>query len=114
MGALAASGTSAESISLTAPSSAGTYYYGACVDTVPDESSTTNNCSAGVRVDVSSAGAGGTELSAPQVEVDGTQLTVIFRVSGQAGGSVAFEPEVRVDGGPWQSTTGCRSGTFAV
>ena len=112
VGALAASGTSAESISLTAPSSAGTYYYGACVDTLPDESSTTNNCSAGVRVDVSSAGAGGTELSAPQVEVDGTQLTVIFRVSGQAGGPVAFEPEVRVDGGSWQSTTGCRSGTF--
>ena len=32
--ALASSATSAESISLTAPSSAGTYYYGACVDSV--------------------------------------------------------------------------------
>ena len=31
---LSASGTSAESISLTAPSTAGTYYYGACVDPV--------------------------------------------------------------------------------
>ncbi|MCY4486612.1 MAG: hypothetical protein OXF11_05780, partial [Deltaproteobacteria bacterium] len=35
VGALAASGASVESISLTAPSSVGTYYYGACVDTVP-------------------------------------------------------------------------------
>ena len=30
---------------LPAPSSAGTYYYGACVDVVPDESDTSNNCS---------------------------------------------------------------------
>ncbi|MDE0024249.1 MAG: Ig-like domain-containing protein [Spirochaetaceae bacterium] len=52
VGTLAASGTSAESISLTVPSSLGTYYYGACVDTVPDESDTTNNCSAAVQVNV--------------------------------------------------------------
>ena len=49
---LAASGTSAESISLTAPNSAGTYYYGACVDAVSGESSSTNNCSSSVQVDV--------------------------------------------------------------
>ena len=54
--ALSASGTSAESISLTAPSSAGTYYYGACVDTVSGESDTANNCSSAVRVTVSSGG----------------------------------------------------------
>ena len=52
VGALAASRTSAESISLTAPSSAGTYYYGACVDSVAGESDTDNNCSDGVRVSV--------------------------------------------------------------
>ncbi len=51
--ALATSGTSAESISLTAPSQAGAYYYGACVDTVTGESDTANNCSSGVRVTVS-------------------------------------------------------------
>ena len=34
VGALLASGTSAESIDLTAPSTTGTYYYGACVDAV--------------------------------------------------------------------------------
>ena len=50
VGALAASGTSAESVSLTAPSSAGTYYYGVCVDAVAGESDTANNCSTGVRV----------------------------------------------------------------
>ena len=33
----------------TAPSSTGTYYYGACVDSVSGESDTTNNCSTGGR-----------------------------------------------------------------
>ncbi len=42
---LAASGASAESISLTAPSIEGAYYYGACVATVTGESNTRNNCS---------------------------------------------------------------------
>ena len=49
---LSASGTSPESISLTAPSSAGTYYYGACVDAVSGESNTANNCSSGIGVTV--------------------------------------------------------------
>ena len=52
VGALAASATSAESIDLTAPSSAGTYYYGACVNSVTGESDTSNNCSSSVQVDV--------------------------------------------------------------
>ena len=52
VGALSASGTSAESIDLTAPLSAGTYYYGACVDAVVDESDTTNNCSTSAQVTV--------------------------------------------------------------
>ena len=52
VGALAAGGTSAESISVTAPSTSGTYYYGACVDAVSGESDTTDNCSASVQVDV--------------------------------------------------------------
>ena len=49
---LAASGSSSESVDLTAPDTSGTYYYGACVDTVTDESDTTNNCSASVEVTV--------------------------------------------------------------
>ena len=59
VGGLSASGTSAESISLSAPSSAGTYYYGACVESVSGESNTGNNCSNGVRVTVSSSSGGG-------------------------------------------------------
>lgn len=55
VGVLGALTTSPESISLTAPSTAGTYYYGACVDSVNGESATSDNCSSGVRVTVSSA-----------------------------------------------------------
>ena len=40
--------TSVESISLDAPVDPGTYYYGACFDSLPDESDTTNNCSVAV------------------------------------------------------------------
>ena len=53
VGELSAGATSRESISLTAPATAGTYYYGACVDEVTDESDTTNNCSSAVSVTVS-------------------------------------------------------------
>ena len=79
VGALSASGSSAESISLTAPSSAGTYYYGACVDSVSGESSTGNNCSQGVRVTVAGGGGG-----AP-----GDALTVqLTQCSGSRSGSL--------------------------
>ena len=50
--ALAASGSSAESTALTAPSTSGTYYYGACADAVPEEAATSNNCSPAVTVTV--------------------------------------------------------------
>ena len=40
------------------PSSAGMYYYGACVDAVDGESDTTNNCSPGVLVTVTQAETG--------------------------------------------------------
>ncbi|MCY4594494.1 MAG: hypothetical protein OXC19_06785 [Bryobacterales bacterium] len=53
VGALAASGSSGESISLIAPSTPGMYYYGACVDALTGETDTTNNCSASVPVTVS-------------------------------------------------------------
>ena len=51
VGALSRFGSADESVELTAPT-AGTYYYGACVDAVADESDTTDNCSASVEVDV--------------------------------------------------------------
>ena len=50
--ALEANRTGAESISLTAPTSPGTYYYGVCVDSVTDESDTDNNCSTAASVTV--------------------------------------------------------------
>ena len=43
---LGASESSAESTLTYAPSAPGTYYYGACVDSMPGEYDTTNNCSA--------------------------------------------------------------------
>ena len=49
---LSAGNSSAESINLTAPSSSGTYYYGACVDAVSGESNTGNNCSPAVTLTV--------------------------------------------------------------
>ena len=52
VGALGANQSGAESISLTAPSSTGTYYYGACVAGVSGESSSNNNCSAAVSITV--------------------------------------------------------------
>ena len=67
VGTLAASGTSPESITLTAPDSAGTYYYGACVDSVTDESDTADNCSSSVTVTVSAATSTlSVEVTAPQ------------------------------------------------
>ena len=50
--ALAAAGTTTKEMDVTAPSSPGTYYYGACVDVVTGESDTTNNCSTSVEVTV--------------------------------------------------------------
>ena len=62
--ALVAGGTSSSVLTLTAPSTAGTYYYGACVDPVSGESNSQNNCSSAVRVTV----------SASQMEIEGFDL----------------------------------------
>ena len=50
--ALAAAASSSQSVSLTAPASPGTYYYGACVEPVTNESDTANNCSPSIQVTV--------------------------------------------------------------
>ncbi len=80
---LSASGTSAESISLRAPSSAGTYYYGACVASVSDESNSNNNCSTGVRVTVSS-GSGGGGSSRPDLIVQSPSVSDNTLTTGQS------------------------------
>ena len=54
---------------LNAPSSEGTYYYGACVDAVSGESDTSNNCSSAVTVTVS-----GSDLIVESLLVDNTTL----------------------------------------
>ena len=49
---LAASESATFAAELTAPETAGTYYFGACVDAVAGESDTTNNCSSGLEIAV--------------------------------------------------------------
>ena len=84
---LAASGSSDESVSLTAPSTAGTYYYGACVDAVTDESDTTNNCSSSVQVTVPE----------PEPDLVVTAPTVSNNAP-DAGATFTLSAEVRNDG----------------
>ena len=85
---LDASESGDESISLTAPSVPGTYYYGACVDTVSDESDTTNNCSSAVTVNVGSGnsyGVGDFLLGVPTSGLFIPAVTVGASVSSSGG-----------------------------
>ena len=52
---LPAAASSARSAELNAPATPGTYYYGACVDPLAEESDTTNNCSPSVSVTIAEA-----------------------------------------------------------
>ena len=91
---LNASATSAESISITAPSTAGTYYYGACVDSVTDESDTTNNCSVAVTVTVGAAPAADLVVDTPTVSDNtpaaGASFTLNATVRNQGNGESSF------------------------
>ena len=109
VGGLDPSATSPESISLTAPSSAGTYYYGACVDSVSGESDTRNNCSSGVRVTVTvltpPARCGvGYVLSAGETcryEGGGNRFTISVSADGSRvcwGGSICAGRGLRING----------------
>ena len=90
VGTLAASGTSDESIDLTAPSSTGTYYYGACVDDVTGESDTSNNCSSAVTVTIR---APDLVVESPSVSdsspIAGASFTLSATVRNQGDGSSA-------------------------
>ena len=81
VGVLAASGTSAQSISLTAPGTAGAYYYGACVDAVTDESDATDNCSASVKVDVEAPKYPDLEVGTPTVDDTSPETGASFTLS---------------------------------
>ena len=93
---LAPSASSGKSAQLTAPSTAGTYYYGACVDAVTDESDTTNNCSASVQVDVAAP-----SISRPPPPPQQPDLAVVafFLASGvhdgAPGRSLTFQGRIR-------------------
>ena len=112
---LGASESGDESISLTAPSSAGTYYYGACVDAVSGETDTTNNCSTAVTVTVGAvtsvpgAPAGLTATANGQ-----TQIDLSWTAPSNDGGAAisGYLIEVSMDSSAWsdlesdtQSTT---------
>ena len=88
---LAASATSSESVGLTAPSVAGTYYYGACVDAVTGESDTTNNCSSSVTVTVPEPG----PEPAPDLVV---ATPTVSDSSPEAGATFTLSATVRNDG----------------
>ena len=81
VGSLNASSRSIESISLNAPSSGGTYYYGACVSSVSGESNTNNNCSRAVRVTVSSGGST-TNVDIPDANLRAAIETALRKASG--------------------------------
>ena len=76
VGGLNASGTNAESITLTAPDTPGTYHYGACVDAVSDESDPRNNCSSAVTIAV-----GATPAPAGDYDTDNDGLIEISNLS---------------------------------
>ena len=88
---LDASGSGDEWIRLTAPTEEGTYYYGACVDSVSDESDATNNCSDAVSVTVGAAPAPDLVVDAPTVSASaptaGASFTLNATVRNQGNGS---------------------------
>ena len=98
MSSLSASRTSSESISLRAPSSAGTYYYGACVESVSGETNTGNNCSPAITVTVGAA-------PAPDLVVDAPTVTTS---SPAAGASFTLRATVRNQGTGGSATTTLR------
>ena len=83
---LAASGTSSQSVSVTAPTTAGTYHYGACVDAVESESNTANNCSSSVQITVPEPEPGpNLAVSSPSVSNSAPGVGTTFTVSALVG-----------------------------
>ena len=90
---LSSSGSSDESISLTTPLTPGTYYYGACVDSVTGESDTTNNCSVAVTVTVGAASVPDFVVDTPTLSnsgaIPGATFTLNATVRNQGNGASA-------------------------
>ena len=101
VGVIAASGSSPQSLGLTAPSTAGTYYYGACVDAVAGETDTTNNCSTAVAVTVATTPGAPTGLAAT---ANGeTRIDLSWSAPANNGGAAitGYRIEVSTDGSSW-------------
>ena len=93
---LDASESGEESARLDAPSTPGTYYYGACVDAVSGESNTGNNCSSAVTVTVGAA-------PTPDLVMD---TPTVSDSSPEAGARITLDATVRNQGsGTSDSTT---------
>ena len=103
VGGLAASGSASESVDLTAPATPGTYYFGACVDIVTDETDTTNNCSSSVQVTVQ------TTVTEPQGDPDLMVTSASVSDNGpSAGARFTLSAAVRNDGNGGAAATTLR------
>ena len=93
-----------ESVSLTAPSTPGTYYYGACVDSVSGESDTRNNCSSAVTVTVSAPASVPNSPTGLTAAAHGqTRIDLAWRTPSDDGGAsiTGYHIEVSTDGSNW-------------
>ena len=82
VGGLDPSESGGGSIILTAPDTAGTYYYGACVEeAVTTESDTTNNCSLAIIVTVGAAPAPDLVMDSPTVDISAPAAGASFTLS---------------------------------
>ena len=91
------------STSPVAPSTPGIYYYGACVDTVPNESNTANNCSSGVAVTVSAAAAPGAPTGLSATADGQTEIDLSWSAPSDDGGEniTGYKIEVSTNGSSW-------------
>ena len=114
---LAGSESSAQSISLAAPSTAGTYYYGACVDAVSDETNTGNNCSSALVVTVQATGGRAPNAPAGLTATGNgsTQIDLSWTASTGVGSSpvTGYRVEVSEDGFTWSDLV-ANTGTTAT
>ena len=95
-----------ESVSLTAPSTPGTYYYGACVDSVSGESDTQNNCSTAVTVTVSAPASVPNSPTGLTATAHGqTRIDLAWRTPSDDGGAsiTGYRIEVSEDNSNWSN-----------
>ena len=85
---LAANATIRRYLNVTAPTTPGTYYYGVCVDSVPDESDTDNNCSLAVSVTVTAPPTVAEDVNGDGI-VDVKDLVYVAERYGQTGTTTA-------------------------